>query len=336
MFEGHSQSRLRRRFGALPALLATPMAVLLAAALVFGATTVTNRSPVDPLAPTALLVFVVAVPLLAGLASVGAWRNNRRLQWGATGGLLVLGMVPYGVAVEIVLVGILVLLGLLNTVSDRRWYDGWLALVLLIPLWTVGSLMIVYTPGHSGVMVAVGAAIIFGATLSVVAVSTGVLGESSETIASQSQDPDNGSLLGWTFSGIAHGPEWRLTWIAIALLSVTVTVFHFLGLAWRIYTHYWFWDVMTHTLSGFGVAGIIYLLRPSAFDNTRRLFLLVPALVFTIGAVFEVYEYVYREFYIRWSFEQYLSDTLEDLAYDTLGAVLFSCFPYTRLVGTGD
>lgn len=336
MSEVNSRNRLRQRFRALPALLATPLAVLLAAALVFGTTTVTNRPSVDPLSPTALLVFVVSVPLLAGLASVGAWRNNRRLQWGATGGLLVLGMVPYGIAVEVVLVGILVLLGLLNTVSDRRWYDGWLALALLVPLWTVGSLMIVYTPGHSGVMVAVGAAIIFGATLSVVAVSTGILSESSETVATRTQEPDDESLLTWALSGIGRGPEWRLTWIAIALLSVTVTVLHFLGLEWGIYTRYWFWDVMTHTLSGFGVAGIIYLLRPAAFGNTRRLFLFLPALVFTIGAVFEVYEYVFREFYIRWSFERYLSDTLEDLAYDTLGALLFACFPYSRLVGMSD
>ncbi|WP_435073734.1 hypothetical protein [Halorubrum sp. HHNYT27] len=332
----NSRSRFRRRFRALPALLATPLAVLLAAAFVFGTTTVTNQSPIDPLVPFALLVFVIAVPLLAGLASVGAWRNNRRLQWGATGGLLVLGIVPYGIAVEVIMVGILVLLGLLNTVTDRRWYDWWLALALLVPLWTVGSLMVMYTPSHSGVMVAVGGAIIFGATLSVLAASTGILSEPSETVATRTQEPDNESPLTWVLSGIAHGPEWRLTWIAIAMLSIAVTVFHFLGLAWQIYTRYWFWDVMTHTLSGFGVAGIIYLLRPAAFGNTRRLFLFLPALVFTIGAVFEVYEYLFREFYIHWSFERYLSDTLEDLAYDTLGAVLFACFPHSHLVGTSD
>lgn len=308
------------------------MAFLLAASLMFGPTTVTDEIPANPIAVGLLLLLIVAVPALAVLASVGAWRNNRRLQWGATGALLVFGAVPFGLALEVLLVGILALLGLFNTVADRRWYDVWLAIALLVPLWGVGSLVVVYVPGHGGVMIAVGGALIFGATISVVAASTGTDGTTPDTVPAR-EAPDESSLHAEIVSGIAHGPEWRPTWAAIALLSITVTVFHFLGLAWGIYGRYWFWDVLTHTLSGFGVAGILYLLRPAAFGNTRRLFVFLPALVLTIGAVFEVYEYLFREFYYRWSFERYLRDTLEDLAYDTLGAVLFALFPYTRIIG---
>ncbi|MUW14295.1 hypothetical protein GJ633_06185 [Halorubrum sp. CBA1125] len=308
------------------------MAVLLAVALVFEPTTVTDGGATDSLATTALFGIVVSVPLLAVLASVGAWRGNRRLQWGATGGLLILGIVPYGVALEVVLVSVLVVLGLLNTVADHRWYDVWLALSMLVSLWGVGSLLVVYTPGHSRVMVVVGGLIILGATLSVVAASTGTLGEIRQpTTARELAERSSFSRF---VAGVAHGPEWRLTWIAVVLLSITVTVFHFFGLAWRIYTRYWFWDVITHSLSGFGVAAIIYLLRPATFGTARRLFLFLPVLVFTIGAVFEVYEYVFREFYYRWSVERYLRDTLEDLVYDTIGAVIFAYFPYTRLVGS--
>lgn len=325
------RSRVRRTLRTLPTLLAIPMAVLLAVALVFEPTTITDGGSTDSLATTALLGLVVSVPLLTVLASIGAWRGNRRLQWGATGGLLVLGIVPYGVALEVALVSVLVVLGLLNTVADRRWYDVWLALSMLVPLWGVGSLIVVYTPGHSRVMVVVGGLIILGATLSVVAASTGTLGEIRQPTTAR--EPAKSSPFSSFVSGVAHGPEWRLAWIAVVLLSITVTVFHFFGLAWRIYTRYWFWDVMTHSLSGFGVAAILYLLRPAAFGTGRRLFLFLPVLVFTIGAVFEVYEYVFREFYYRWSIERYLRDTVEDLINDTIGAVLFACFPYTRLAG---
>lgn len=326
-----SRSYVRRVLRTLPTLLAVPMAVLVAGALVFEPTIGPEMGESDSLATIALLGIVVSVPLLAVLASIGAWRGNRRLQWGATGGLLILGIVPNGVALEVGLVAVLVVLGFLNTVADRRWYDAWLALSMLVPLWGVGSLIVVYTPGHSRVMVVVGGLIILGATLSVVAASIGTVSEIAQPATAR--EPTKGAPFSWFVSGVAHGPEWRLAWIAVVLLSVTVTAFHFLGLAWRVYTRYWFWDIVTHSLSGFGVAAVLYLLRPAAFETPRRLFLFLPLFVFTIGAMFEVYEYVFREFYHHWSVERYLRDTVADLTYDTIGAALFACFPYTRLAG---
>ncbi|MFC5133343.1 MULTISPECIES: hypothetical protein [Haloferacaceae] len=324
---------IRRSLRTLPTLLAIPMAVLLSAALVSGTTTAADGLPSTPVGTIALAVSVVAIPIVASIAAVGAWRNDRRLQWAATGGLLIFGIVPFGMVSEVVLLGVLVLLGLLNTTPDRRWYDVWLALALIVSLWGTGSLLVTYTPGHGGVMVVVGATIVFGATISVLAVNTGTLGGDRRPCGTRERA--SRAPLSEVVSGVASGPEWRIVWVAVALLSVSVTAFHFLGLAWGVYTRYWFWDVVTHSLSGFGVAGIIYLLRPTAFATPRRLFLFLPAIVFTIGAVFEVYEYAFREFYFRWSFERYLTDTLSDLGYDTLGALAFACFPYARLVGIG-
>lgn len=323
----------RRTVRSLPTLLAIPASVLLSAALVSGRTTATTELPSAPIGTIALAFSVVAIPIVASAAAVGAWRDDRRLQWAATGGLLLLGLVPFGVTFEVVLIGVLVVLGLLNTVPDRRWYDVWLALAMVVSLWGTGSLLVAYTTGHGGVMVVVGATIVFGATVSVLAVATGTLGEDGRPHATRERARE--TALSTVVSGIASGPEWRIAWVAVALLSVSVTAFHFLGLAWGAYTRYWFWDVMTHSLSGFGVAGIVYLLRPGTFATPRRLFLFLPALVFTIGAVFEVYEYAFREFYVRWSVERYLADTLSDLAYDALGALAFACFPYARHVGIG-
>ncbi|UWG51729.1 hypothetical protein AArcCO_2438 [Halalkaliarchaeum sp. AArc-CO] len=47
----HTRSPVRRAPRVLPSLLATPMAVLLSASLVFGPTTVTDDLPVDPISP---------------------------------------------------------------------------------------------------------------------------------------------------------------------------------------------------------------------------------------------------------------------------------------------
>lgn len=52
-----------------------------------------------------------------------------------------------------------------------------------------------------------------------------------------------------------------------------------------------------------------------------------------VGAVFEVYEFVFRTFYRGWSREFYLADTAYDLAVDVAGVFVFSLFPYTRAIG---
>jgi hypothetical protein len=52
--------------------------------------------------------------------------------------------------------------------------------------------------------------------------------------------------------------------------------------------------------------------------------------VVSIGAGFEVYEYLFRGFYEVWSVEYYLQDTIKDMVVNTVGALAFSVLPFFR------
>jgi hypothetical protein len=113
----------------------------------------------------------------------------------------------------------------------------------------------------------------------------------------------------------------RLAWAAAVLWGVAVSVAHFGGLYYYVYWEIWWWDVLTHSTAGFGVAAFAYLLRPAAFRRPAALFLALPAFVLVVGAGFEVYERLFRTFWWSWSLSYYLEDTLLDLVMDTLGAL---------------
>ena len=119
----------------------------------------------------------------------------------------------------------------------------------------------------------------------------------------------------------------RGAWGLTLTCGAAVSTLHFAGLAYDIYTELWWWDVLTHTTSGFGVAAILYLLsaelRLGLFRNRFGLFVLLPVCVLAIGAWFEVYERVFKDFWFRWSLAYYWDDTFKDLVADTLGAVAF-------------
>lgn len=352
---GGTVHRRHHLFRVLPAVLAAPMALVVAGSLVARAVEGVEGTA-SPIGAVALGLLLLAVPTLAIVGAVAAWRNRRRRLWGVTGGLLVLGMVPFGLGPQIVLVGVLVVLGAMNTTPSRRWYDVWFALALLVSMWGIGALLYASVPGHSAVMVAVGGAIVFGASVSVLAVATGTVpmrdaasgertetrsgsGERTATRSSSRGRTTTGSGLGptrWLLAGVARGPTWRPVWFAVVLLSVAVSLLHFGGLAFRLYTRYWWWDVLTHGASGFGVAAIAYLLRPAAFTTIRRLFVFLPAFVLVVGAGFELYEFVFTTFYYGWTPEHYLEDTTLDLAIDVGGAVVFALFPHSRSVARRD
>lgn len=113
-------------------------------------------------------------------------------------------------------------------------------------------------------------------------------------------------------------------WVGVALYAAVVSALHFGGLAYDIYTRIWWWDLMTHTASGFGVAAVGYLFVPRAFRRKRVAFLVVPALVLAVGAGFEVYERFFRSFWVSWSFAFYVEDTVVDLVCDVVGALVFA------------
>jgi hypothetical protein len=110
--------------------------------------------------------------------------------------------------------------------------------------------------------------------------------------------------------------------IALVAYSLVVCVLHFGGLAYGIYTAVWWWDLLTHSLSGFGVAAWLHLVRVVPLDGGRLVAL--PLAVVAIGAGFEVYEYLFKDFYVEWTTAYYAADTAIDLVVDGLGAAVFA------------
>lgn len=115
----------------------------------------------------------------------------------------------------------------------------------------------------------------------------------------------------------AHSSAWPL----LVTYSFVVCALHFGGIAYDVYTRLWWWDLLTHSLSGAGVAAWLCLVRFTPLDATR--FVAVPLAVLAIGGGFEVYEYFFKEFYVEWTVAYYAVDTAVDLALDALGAAAF-------------
>jgi hypothetical protein len=117
----------------------------------------------------------------------------------------------------------------------------------------------------------------------------------------------------------------RWLWAFVGVLAMFVSVLHFGGLAYRVYITFWWWDLLTHSLSGFGVAGVLFIVFPRAFDGSRAP-LVVAGIIFAIGAGFELYEFLFKDFWYGWSTAYYAEDTLTDLVVDVLGGLGFLVF----------
>lgn len=112
----------------------------------------------------------------------------------------------------------------------------------------------------------------------------------------------------------------RYGWVIIGLWSISVSGLHFGGLYYDIYTTVSWWDLLTHSLSGFGVAAVLGLTFRSS--TTTIPYWVIPA-VLAIGSGFEVYEFVFKTFWYDWTFRFYLIDTVVDLVVNTAGAATF-------------
>jgi hypothetical protein len=123
---------------------------------------------------------------------------------------------------------------------------------------------------------------------------------------------------------LLHWSDRLPTFAVVGAWGAAVSALHFGGLAFDIYTRYWWWDVMTHSTSGFGVAAVFYALFPRLFRRNLTALVLVPLAVLLIGAGFEVYEYVFKDFWWNWSPDYYREDTILDLIMDLGGALAFS------------
>jgi hypothetical protein len=115
----------------------------------------------------------------------------------------------------------------------------------------------------------------------------------------------------------------RIAWGVALLWGAAVSALHFAGLAYGIYTELWWWDLLTHFTSGFGVAALLYLAWSGGFSSRFGLFVVLPVCVLCIGTWFEVYERLFKDFWLGWSDSFYIKDTITDLVVDTLGALTF-------------
>lgn len=120
-------------------------------------------------------------------------------------------------------------------------------------------------------------------------------------------------------------------WISLAVLL------HAVGMLGPYTTISW-WDHVTHTLSATVVAGVGYATTRALDEHSEAVFfptrfLFVYVLLFTVafGVFWEVLEFAARGAALRLGMEEILvqyglEDTIVDLIFDSLGAVLVSLF----------
>jgi hypothetical protein len=249
--------------------------------------------------------------------------------WLFAGCLLVVGMALSGLNSILLLATMFVLVGTVNPALTQNWSEPWLIGGVLVALAVIGTELYSQVTGYGSVMVVVGSAIALGGIVTALAVP--VPNEWDPLAASLKRSHSESDLRSILVSGVATERGWYPVWVGVSVWSFGVCVLHFSGLAYGYYTMFWWWDVMTHTLSGVGLGAWLYLLRPAAFRTQRRLFVALVAVVFLLGAGFEIYEYLFRGFYEPWSVEYYLQDTVQDMLCNPTGAVLFSlCSHLTR------
>jgi hypothetical protein len=123
-------------------------------------------------------------------------------------------------------------------------------------------------------------------------------------------------------------PSLGIVWITLLAYSLVVCALHFGGLAYEVYTAVWWWDILTHSLSGFGVAAWLAVVRFTPVEAHQLVVL--PLVVVAIGAGFEVYEYLFKDFYVDWTLTYYAVDTVVDLLCDGVGAFAFCVWARKR------
>ena len=110
----------------------------------------------------------------------------------------------------------------------------------------------------------------------------------------------------------------------------------FLGEVQSYYQIYWWWDLMLHTLSGVILGLIAFLIvfmlnyEKKVNLSLRPIFLAVFSLSFavSIGAIWEIFEYL-MDYYVGTNMQKDgLNDTMADLIVDTLGALFVSVLGY--------
>jgi len=114
-------------------------------------------------------------------------------------------------------------------------------------------------------------------------------------------------------------------WVGLFSWGGFVTFLHFGGYEFQWYVQLGWWDVLTHFVSGIGVAGILLVGLRNTISPQAPLSWVFIALL-SIGAGFEVYEYIFRSFWHSWTPVYYAQDTAEDLLMACTGGVIFQYY----------
>ncbi|WP_248648677.1 hypothetical protein [Halorubrum ezzemoulense] len=112
-----------------------------------------------------------------------------------------------------------------------------------------------------------------------------------------------------------------VVWIGLIAWSVTVTALHFAGVTLEIYSAISWWDLLTHSMSGFGIAALAVLTHRDRVAMDGSVWWVVPTIV-AVGAGFEVYEFAFKAFWHDWTVRKYVVDTVVDLVMNTLGGTV--------------
>ncbi|MFA1611123.1 hypothetical protein [Halobellus rubicundus] len=152
--------------------------------------------------------------------------------------------------------------------------------------------------------------------------------------------PDQHALRSWPAvlgsrlrRELPRGDRLTAAWVSIGLWAGLVSVLHFGGVLYNVYTAVPWWDLLTHAMGGFGVAAVLaFTFR----EQTLRSPVWLVSGVVAIGAGFEVYEFVFKTFWYRWSLAFYVEDTVVDLLVNTSGAAAFAAVTelYRRTSGS--
>ena len=138
-----------------------------------------------------------------------------------------------------------------------------------------------------------------------------------------------------SISDIRRRDRTAVAWIGLVFWSGIVTIFHFTGLVFEIYITVSWWDLLTHTMSGSGIAALALLTHRERVVTRKAVWWIVPTVI-AIGAGFEVYEFVFRSFWHEWTLRHYSIDTAVDLAMSTLGTVVVASVANHYWIATDD
>jgi hypothetical protein len=131
-------------------------------------------------------------------------------------------------------------------------------------------------------------------------------------------------------------PEFQLVAALFNFLSL------FLGSALDFYYHFWWWDLVLHTASGFllGIIGFVALFVLNQTDRVRPVmkpgFIAFFGVTFavTLGVAWEIFEFAMDQIWPHLSMQSIetgVKDTMVDLIVDTIGAVIVAFMGYGYL-----